>query len=127
MRWLLVGTVAVVLAAANANAAPYAWLAHGSVDRVGRVDLATHETVSVGVGAGPISTAASLDGLRAYSNNGADSTVSVIDAQSMTLITNVPMPSYPSAVAIRPQGDKVYVPLGDGTVAVIDTASNTID
>jgi YVTN family beta-propeller protein len=126
MRWWWVAAVVFVAAAGDAGAAPFAWLAHQTVNRVGRVDLATHETVSVVVGAGPISTAAGLDGLRAYSNNGTDSTVSVIDAQSMTIVDTVPMPAYPSAVAVRADGAKVYVPLGDGTVAVIDATTNTI-
>ena len=126
MRWWWSAAVVFVAAAGDAGAAPFAWLAHQTVNRVGRVDLASHTTVSVGVGAGPISTAASLDGLRAYSNNGMDSTVSVIDAVGMTLITNIPMPAYPSAVAVRADGAKVYVPLGDGTVAVIDATTNTI-
>jgi YVTN family beta-propeller protein len=116
----------VVAFACRVEAAPFAWLAHYSVDRVARVDLATHETASVAVGSSPISTAASLDGRRAYSNNGTDQTVSVIDAPTMTVIATVPMPAFPSAVAARPDGAKAYVPLGDGTIVVIDDATNTI-
>ncbi len=125
MRWWWIAVV-VVVAATNVGAAPFAWLAHQTVNRVGRLDLASHLTASVTVGAGPISTAASLDGLRAYSNNGSDSSVSVIDAQSMTVVATVPMPAYPSAIAARADGAKVYVVLGDGSVAVIDATANTI-
>jgi YVTN family beta-propeller protein len=119
-------SIAIVLQALPAAAAPFAWLAHQSVDRAGRMDLATHETVSVTVGSQPLSTAASLDGLRAYTINYGDPSVSVIDAQTVSVITTVPLPSIPASIAVRADGAKAYVPLFDGTVAVLNTATNTV-
>ena len=125
MGWRLTVLVGM-LQAMPAAAAPFAWLAHQSVDRAARIDLATHETVSVAVGSQPLSTAASLDGLRAYTNNTGDSTISVIDAQTVSVVATVPLPSQPTAIAVRADGAKAYAPLADGTVAVLDTGTNTV-
>jgi hypothetical protein len=59
-----------------------------------RLDLATHETVSVGVCTNAISSAASDDGLRAYANCASQS-ISVVDAPSMTVVATVPLPNVP--------------------------------
>jgi YVTN family beta-propeller protein len=124
---MLVVVVGVLFVTGSRSAAaPFAWLAHYSTDHVARIDLATHETVSVVVGTQPISTAASLDGRRAYSHSGTDSTVSVIDAPSVSVIATVPLASFPYAVVARPDASQAFVALGDGTVAVIDGTSNTV-
>jgi len=106
-------------------AAPFSWLAHQAPDRLARLDLATHETVSVAVCTNAISSAASDDGLRAYANC-ASQTISVVDAPSMTVVATVPLPSAPYNVAVRRDGAKVYAGLGDGTIAVIDGATNSL-
>jgi YVTN family beta-propeller protein len=124
MRWWLVVAMLVV-SAGRSGAAPFAWLAHQSTNQVARVDLATHTTISVVVAASPISTAASLDGRRAYTHS-TDSTVTVIDATVPSVIATIPVASFPSAIVTRPDAAKAYVALGDGTVAVIDGTSNTI-
>src|SRR5262245_16930013 len=116
MRWWLVGTIAGVVFAGSAVAAPFAWLAHQSTNRVGRMDLATHLTTSVAVGPQPLSTAASLDGSRGYSINVGDHTVSVIDGPSMSVVATVPIPQYPAAIALRADGARAYIPVGDGSI-----------
>jgi YVTN family beta-propeller protein len=126
MRWRLVVVVVLAVSVERSGAAPFAWLAHSTTDHVARVDLATHETVSVAVGTQPISTAASLDGRRAYSHSGNDSTVSVIDAPTVSVIATVPVASFPTAIVARPDAAKAFVALSDGTVAVIDGTSNTV-
>jgi YVTN family beta-propeller protein len=126
MRWWLVVVVVLVVSVGRSAAAPFAWLAHSSTDHVARVDLATHETVSVVVGTQPISTAASLDGRRAYSHSGTDSTVSVIDAPTVSVIATVPIASFPTAIVARPDASQAFVALSDGTVAVLDGTTNTI-
>jgi YVTN family beta-propeller protein len=114
------------MAQASASwAAPFAWLAHQSPDRLARLDLATHETVSVAVCTNAISSAASDDGLRAYANC-ASQTISVVDAPSMTVVATVPLPSAPYNVAVRRDGAKVYAGLGEGTIAVIDGGTNSL-
>lgn len=126
MRRWLGGIVLVVVHAAAANAAPFAWLAHPTVDKLARVDLATHETVSVGVGSGPATTAASDDGLRAYTVDQFGSTVTVVDGPTVTVVTTIPLASTPRNVAARRDGAKAYVGLDDGTVVVIDGVTDTI-
>jgi YVTN family beta-propeller protein len=126
MRWWLVVVLALIVSAGRSGAAPFAWLAHQSTNHVARVDLATHETTSVVVGTMPISTAASLDGRRAYSHSGTDSTVSVIDAPTMSVIATVPVASFPTAIVARPDASQAFVALSDGTVAVLDGTTNTI-
>jgi YVTN family beta-propeller protein len=125
MRRLRVAVVVLVVFAGKSGAAPFAWLAHQTTDHVARVDLQTHETVSVDVASSPISTAASLDGRRAYTHS-TDSTVTVIDATVPSVIATVPLTSFPNAIVARPDAAKAYVALTDGTVAVIDGASNTV-
>ena len=64
MRWWLVGTIAGVLAAGSAVAAPFAWLAHESSATVSRTDLATHTAVVIPVGDTPSAVAATDDSSR---------------------------------------------------------------
>ncbi|HJQ82755.1 MAG TPA: YncE family protein [Candidatus Binatia bacterium] len=127
MRWGLWVAVLLGGTATTVPGAPFAWLAHDSAGKVGRMDLATHTTHTVAVAGGPFTTAASLTGLRAYSAN-ADQSISVFDASATlpALLTTIPVPAFPVAVAARADGAKVYAPLGDGTVAVVDAATNTL-
>jgi YVTN family beta-propeller protein len=115
----------VVLQAAAASAAPFAWLASYSAGTVARIDLASHTTVSIAAGGQPFTTAASLDGLRAYAANG-DHSLAVVDAPSATLLTTIPLGFYPIAVAVRADGAKVYVPTPDGSIAVVDAATTSV-
>jgi YVTN family beta-propeller protein len=58
----------------------------------------------------------------------ARSTVSIIDTETNAVTATVHVGSYPSGVAVTPDGTKIYV--GDfsyyGTVSVINTATNTV-
>src|SRR5688572_19372268 len=66
----------------------------------------------------------------AYVTNGDSDNVSVIDTATNTVTTTVPVGSFPSDVAITPDGAFAYVVnrgFGDPSdVSVIDTASNTV-
>jgi YVTN family beta-propeller protein len=78
------------------------------------------------------------DGTHAYVTNAFDSTVSVIDTASNTVVATIRVGSAPNGVAITPVGTRAndddrrhqslaYVTNGaDNTVSVIDTASNTV-
>ena len=64
---------------------------------------------------------------RAYVTNICDNDVAVIDIDTNTLVTTVPVGFRPRGVAITPDGARVYVANSEGgTVSVIDTRTNTV-
>ena len=89
--------------------------------------------ISVGLGLG---TATAQAQIRAYVANADTNTVSVVDTASNTVLATIPVgpiPFAPIGIAITPDGTRVYVTnAGDpfdranGTVAVIDTATDTV-
>ena len=64
----------------------------------------------------------------AYITNQGDNTVSVIDTANDTVTATIPVGNGPLAVAISPDGKKVYVAnaYDTATISVIDTSTNTI-
>ncbi len=59
-------------------------------------------------------------------NNGSDS-VSVIDTANDTVVSTVPVGSFPLGVAVSPDGSRVYVTNGgSSSVSVIDAATDTV-
>ena len=98
------------------------------------IDTATNTVVtSVPVGIAPYGVAVAPDGARVYVTNEFDNTVSVIDtAMNRVVGSPIPVGSVPRGVAVTPDGARVYVAnyggngIGNGTVAVIDTATNTV-
>ena len=62
---------------------------------------------------------------RAYIANSADSTVTVIDTNTKTVIDTIAVGSNPTHVAVNEQGTRVYVRNG-ATVSVIDTSTNSV-
>ena len=53
--------------------------------------------------------------------------VAVLDTQTNTVLTTIPVGSRPFALAVKPDGSEIYVPNHDsGTVSVIDTKTNTL-
>ena len=90
-------------------------------------------TATIPVGVRPVSVAVTPDASRVYVSNyngsASITSVSVIDAASNTVLTDIPLPSgvAPSGVSVHPDGDWVYVAsYSTGVVFVIDAASNTI-
>jgi YVTN family beta-propeller protein len=86
---------------------------------------------------------AETSGPYAYIVNNGDNTVSVIDTQSNTVIANVTVGNGPTGVAVSADGTRIYVTnansyltsvgtggvneeTGNGTVSVIDAATNTV-
>jgi YVTN family beta-propeller protein len=107
-------------------------------DTVSVIDLATHTVTStVTVGETPISVGFSPDGAHAYVPNGGSDTVSVIDTATNTVTTTIPIGGAgdsrptPASVEVSPDGARAYVAnsfykAANGTVSVIDTATNTV-
>ncbi|MEI2772042.1 MAG: beta-propeller fold lactonase family protein [Candidatus Competibacter sp.] len=70
------------------------------------------------------------DGKHAYVVNRDDSTVSVIDTTTNTVVgVPIPVGNNPTTVAVTPDGKRAYVTNSatSGTVSVIDTTTNTVE
>ena len=98
------------------------------------IDVLTHTvTATIPVGAYPIGTAILPNGTKLYVAGytgpvyGELPGITIIDTTSNTVETTIPFGNFPYAVAAHPDSSKVYVTdYDDGTVTVIDTASQTV-
>jgi len=80
------------------------------------------------MGAG-LGTATAQAHTRAYVTDEFDSTVSVIDTATNTVVATIPVGVVPLGVAITPDGTRAYVTNAQtdfNTVSVIATATNTV-
>jgi len=78
------------------------------------------------MGAG-LGTATAQAHTRAYVTDEFDSTVSVIDTATNTVVETIPVGAFPFGVAITPDGTRAYVTgLDSSIVSVIDTGTNTV-
>lgn len=111
---------------ARSAAAELVYVTNGDDDSVAIVDSASNEVVdTVPVGDEPVAITVSADRLWAWVVNLRDPSVSIIDTETATVESTVPLPegSTPRAVALTLDGSKGYVSLAnDGSVAVIDAA-----
>src|SRR3989338_6732016 len=132
---ILLAIVLPVFAAANASAAPFAYVPHFWGDTVSVIDTSTNTVVeTVSVGSNPYGVAVHPAGTRVYVTNSAldrspngNHTVSVIDTSTNTVVETVSVGSNPIGVAVNPAGTRVYVAnYGSKTVSVIDTSTNTV-
>ena len=118
-----------------------AYVLNSGSNSVSVIDTATHTTVtSIPVGSSPHGLAASPTTHRVYVTNSADNTVTVIDTSTNSVVGSpIPIPvqfdiggeggdieNYVTEIAVSPTGDRVYVTATDGTVSVIDTATNRV-
>jgi YVTN family beta-propeller protein len=97
-------------------------------DNVHVIDPATNKVVGIisgievnhGVGAAP-------DGSRIYISDEAESTLDVVDANTLKVIKKIPLSGHPNNLAVGKDGRRVYVAIAQapGGVDVIDTASMT--
>ena len=88
------------------------------------VDLVTDDALDAPEG---ILLASTATGVFAYVANLGSNTVSVIDAQTGAVVSNVPVGMSPTAVAVNPGGNEVYATnSASGTVSVIETATNQV-
>ena len=139
---ILFGLLALALiTASGAGAAPFAYITNRNSDNVTVLDGTTVVTPpsavgnppGIGVGPQPAGVAVNPAGTRVYVANsnvfgtGVPS-VSVIDTATLTVLTTVTLgiSGQPSGVAVSNDGSVVYVANRDGTVAVINAATNTV-
>ena len=98
---------------------------HAYVTTVGSltvIDTATNNADDIVTGDLPRGVQISLDGKHAYITTFGDHTLSVVDTITNSVTAAVDVPGHPEAVAISPDGERVYV--GDywaGAVTVIST------
>ncbi len=126
--------VALALGAASAAAQPFAYVTH-IPNEVHVIDTSSDSVVTVlgvpdAVVNSPQSVAVTPNGAFVYVLSfGTPSSVTVIDAQTQTVLTNIPVPEgagRSEALAATPDGTRVYVTSADSAFAwVIDTATQT--
>ncbi len=127
MRWMQGWMMGLVLASATTvGAVPYAWIANQGSESVSRLDLATNLNLTTTVGNSPFGVAAVPDGSLAFVGNTTDSTISIIDGETVSVVATVPLTAAPQGLAVTPDGAKLYVARQDGVVDVIDVASATV-
>src|SRR5687768_13258264 len=76
----------------------------------------------------PDGIAISPDGSRVYVTNELSNTVSVIDTNSRAVVATITVGSGPTAVAMAPNGARLFVLNGSGStsVSVVNTATNAV-
>jgi YVTN family beta-propeller protein len=84
------------------------------------IDTTTNDADDIGTGHLPRGLQFSPDGKHAYITNFGDRTLSVVDTITNSVATTVVVPGYPEAVAVSPDGERIYVGgYWSGAVAVI--------
>src|SRR5437660_1442940 len=104
--------------AVGANAAPFAYIPNASGNDVSVIDTATNAIVAaVTVGSTADQThgvAVPPDGARVYVTTISEQPyghfgVAVIDTATNTVVKTIPLPPLPKAIAVAPDGKRVYV------------------
>jgi YVTN family beta-propeller protein len=90
------------------------------------IDTATNHTQTLNLGGQPNGVAVAPDGSRVYVGNSSTGSVAVISVTNNSLVTTIQVSGYPTTLAVSPDSAHVYVADG-GPVAVIDTATNTVE
>jgi YVTN family beta-propeller protein len=102
------------------------YVALSFADRVAVIDTSSHGVIAtIQVGSLPHGIAASPDGTRVYVTHNFNNSVSVIDTATPSVIATIPLGA-PFAIAVNTDGTRAYVGTAAGTIAIIDTATNTI-
>jgi YVTN family beta-propeller protein len=86
-----------------------AYIANAGSNNVSVIDIATNTvTATIPVGSFAFGVAVSLDGRNVHVTNADTNTVSVIDTATNTVTATIPVGgSYPTGVAVTPDGSKV--------------------
>ncbi len=81
---------------------------------------------STTVGLNPAQTIVDYQRARVYVANTGSDTVSVIERPTNALLQSIAVGDQPSALAVTPNGDKLYVGIAGGQVQVVDIALGTV-
>lgn len=104
-----------------------AYVTCGDCNTLTAISTATNSVVgSTTVGWNPVGVDVSPDGSKVYVASSGSDTVSVVSTDTGAVTSTIPV-SAAGAVAVSPSGDKVYVGTANNAVAVISTATNTVD
>lgn len=124
----LVAGVSLCLASAAA-AAPFAYIPNSGDNNLSVIDTATDTVVAtVALSANlPQTAAVSADGMRVYASGlgGAGGRVDVINAVTNSIAASIPTFGGISALAISPDGTRLYGP-GGSTVKIVNTTTNAL-
>ena len=126
--WVGIVLVAIVLCTASPTAQSKVRIiqTNSAGDNVHLIDPATNTVAGVisGIEAGH-GAGAAPDGSRIYVSDEADSTLDVVHAKTLKVITKIPLSGHPNNMAVSHNGRRVYVGIiqAPGGVDVIDTAS----
>lgn len=130
---LILKAALVLVVAAGAGAAPFAYIPNrGSDNYVSVIDTLTNTIVAavpLTAGAQPVGVAATPDGKSVYVTSQIGDIVSMIDTAMNTVkaVVHLAAGAQPNGVAVSPDSSRVYVAdSGNNTVSVIDTTTNAI-
>jgi YVTN family beta-propeller protein len=99
-------------------------LSHEQLHAAIRQYLSRVLIIFLSLGAGLVSSTAQAQ-TNAYVTN-LSGTVSVIDTATNTVVATIPVGTFPSGVAVTPDGTRVYVTNLFNSISVIDAATNTV-
>ena len=128
LRWnATLCAIVTVGFAAQAFAAPRAYIANHGDNTVSIIDTATNLVVgTIPVGRQPYGVAMDPEGAHVYVGNFYDGTVSIIATSTHDVVT-LPVTDAPTGIAVKLPGTRVYVAhRNDQLVSVIDTATNQV-
>jgi YVTN family beta-propeller protein len=129
LRLFVFSLLTAVFACTTLSAQTVAYVTNLNSNSVSVIDISTNTvTATIPVGAGPAGVVFSPAGTTAYVSNANAGTVSVIDTASNTVTATIVLPkgAFGGYPAITPDGKTLYVPDDNNSVAVIDTASNSV-
>jgi YVTN family beta-propeller protein len=127
-RWIVSMAAMIVLAPAMRASDHHVRIlqTNSAGDNIHIIDPETNKVVGVITGIEVNhGVAAAPDGSRIYVSDEAQSTLDVVDAKSLTVMSRIPLSGHPNNIAIGKDGRRVYVGIiqAPGGVDVIDTAT----
>ena len=126
--WLTLSVVALCAVSLAAQKKVRIIQTNSAGDNVHLIDPATNKVVGeiTGIEAGH-GAGASPDGTQIYVSDEAESTLDIVDAKTLKVLTKVPLTAHPNNMAVGKDGRYVYVGIiqDPGGVDVIDTKTRT--
>jgi YVTN family beta-propeller protein len=118
---------------AEAQTKAKTFVAHAGANVVSVIDPSNDAVTSLDPGAaGPVRVVITGDGTRAYVADGDSNLISVIDidpdpaTDAVAVAGTIEVGANPSALAVSPDGAKLYVMVASGDVQVVDTAQRRV-